>query len=144
MYNYSGLMYRICGVCGIIFLLGIICILFQTLWTKEFKIRDCKVGLAAVVFAICLTIVYASRIVFPGVSSYAGKFIDSHRNSQVAPPLPLTNEYIFWSGQGKKKVFYLDVLSKKEIFPYEFEEGKDYTIYFDDFTHVIVRVEGVE
>ena len=55
--------------------------------------------------AIGLSLLYASRIVFPGVSSYTGEFIDSHRNSRVAPPLPVTNEYVFWNGEGKTSVY---------------------------------------
>lgn len=91
-----------------------------------------------------MSLVYISRVVFPNVSSYAGEFVSTNRNSRVAPPLPLTSEYVFWNGEGKKQVFYLDALSKKEIIPYELETGKEYIIYFDDFTNVIVKIEAIE
>ena len=77
-------------------------------------------------------------------SSYTGEFIETHRNSRVAPPLPFTDEYVFWDGEGKRQVFYLDIFSKKEIFPYEFVSDQKYTIYFDEFTNVIVNIETVE
>ena len=34
--------------------------------------------------------------------------------------------------------------SKKKIFPSDFEYGKKYTIYFDELTKIIVRVEVVD
>lgn len=144
MYNFSGVLYRIWGVCGVILALGVVCILFEKPWAKNFKIQNCKLGLITIAVAVCLGLVYVSRIVFPDVSSYTGEFIETHRNSRVAPPLPVTNEYVFWNGEGKRRVFYLDIFSKKEICPYEFVCGRKYTIYFDDFTNVITKVEIVE
>ena len=144
MYNFSGVFYRIWGVCGILLLVGVGCILVERPWAKKVTLKDLKAGLLITVFAIGLGLVYTSRILFPDVLSYTGDFVDTHRNSRVAPPLPLTDEYVFWNGEGKKQVFYLDIFSKKEIFPCELEYGQQYTIYYDDFTNVIVRVEPVE
>lgn len=144
MFNFSGVFYRIWGVCGVILILGVVYILLNRPWARNVKIKDCKLGLVMIAAAIGLSLLYASRIVFPGVSSYTGAFIDSHRNSRVAPPLPLTNEYVFWNGEGKKQTFYLDIFSKKEIFPDDFVSDRKYTIYFDEFTNVIVQVECME
>lgn len=144
MFNFSGVWYRIWGVCGIVFILGLVCILFERPWAKNIKIKDCKLGLIIIAFAICLCLIYASRIMFPKVSSYTGEFIESHRNSRVAPPLPVTYEYVFWNGEGNKKVFYLDTFSKTDMFPHEFSCEQKYTIYFDEFTKVIVKIEMVD
>ena len=141
MYNFSGVIFRIWGVCGAVLLLGVMCILLEKPWSNSFKIQDCKIGLILVAFAVCLGSVYASRILFPDVSSYTGEFISTNRNSRVAPPLPVTSEYVFWNGEGQKKVFYLDAFSKKEIFPHDFVNGQKYTIFFDKFTKVITKVE---
>lgn len=143
MFNFSGVLYRIWGVCGVILVLGVACILLNRPWARKVKIKDCKLGLIMIAAAIGLSLLYASRIVFPGVSSYTGEFIDSHRNSRVAPPLPVTNEYVFWNGEGKKQTLYLDIFSKK-IFPDDFVSDRKYTIYFDEFTNVIVQVECIE
>ena len=105
MFNFSGVLYGIWGVCGVILVLGVACILLNRPWARKVKIKDCKLGLIMIAAAIGLSLLYASRIVFPGVSSYTGEFIDSHRNSRVAPPLPVTNEYVFWDGEGKKQAF---------------------------------------
>jgi len=144
MYNFSGVFYRIWGVCGPILILWVVCLLFKKPWAKNVKIQDCKLELIVIAFAVCLGLIYASRIVSPDISSYTGEFVDTHRNPRVAPPLPVTNEYVFWNGEGKRPVFYLDAFSKKEIFPYEFVRGQKYTIYYDEFTSVIVKVETVE
>ena len=141
MYNFSGIFFRIWGVCGVILLLGVACVLFEKPWTKDFKFQDCKIGLILIAFSICLGILYATKISFPDVSSYTGKFIETSRNSRVAPPLPVTYEYVFWDGEGKKQVFYLDAFSKKKIFPGEFDSDQEYTVYFDEFTNVIVKVK---
>ena len=144
MHNFSGIFYRIWGVCGIILILGIVCILFEMPWAKKSSFQDCKLGLILIAFAVCLSIVYASRILVPDISSYTGEFIETRRNSRVAPPLPLTFEYVFWNGEGKKQVFYLDIFSSKEIIPYEFESGQKYIVYFDEFTNIITKVQVLE
>ena len=144
MYNFSGVFFRIWGVCGTILILGIICLLFKKPWAKNIKLKNCKFELFLIAFAIFFSLIYTSRIIFPDVSSHTGEFINSHRNSRVAPPLPVTFEYVFDNGGGKNQVFYLDIFSKKKIFPYEFESNRKYTIYFDEFTNVIVKVELVE
>lgn len=113
MFNFSGVLYRIWGVCGVILVLGVACILLNRPWARKVKIKDCKLGLIMITAAIGLSLLYASRIVFPGVSSYTGEFIDSHRNSRVAPPLPVTNEYVFWNGEGKTNFLSGHFLKKK-------------------------------
>lgn len=143
MFNFSGVLYRIWGGCGVILVLGVACILLNRPWARKVKIKDCKLGLIMIAAAIGLSLLYASRIVFPGVSSYTDEFIDSHRNSRVAPPLPVTNEYVFWNGEGKNNLLSGHFL-KKEIFPDDFVSDRKYTIYFDEFTNVIVQVECIE
>lgn len=144
MYDFSGLVYRIWAVGGILLLIGIVCLLIDKPWSKGFNHKDVKISIILLIIAIGYILCCASRIISPRVSTYTGEFMDTHRNSRVAPPLPLTSEYVFWNGEGKRKVFYLDAFSEKKILPGEFEKGKKYTIYFDDFFKVIVRVEVVE
>ena len=143
MFNFSGIIYRIFGVCGAIFILGIIYILLNKPWSQNFKIQNCKLSIISIALAVCLSLLYISRIIFPAVSSYTGEFIDHHRNSRVAPPLPVTYEYVFGNDEDKKHVFYLDVFSKEKIYPSEFEHGCKYTIYFDKLTKVIVAVKVI-
>lgn len=140
-YNFSGLYYRLWGVCGPMLLLGVICIVLRKPFSRPFQIKDHKVGVALVAFSLVLGLFYTSRICFPKVESYTGAFIQSNRNSRVAPPLPLTFEFLFWNGQGYKEVVYLDVLSIKNIFPEELVVGKEYQVISDKVTHVIVQIQ---
>ena len=144
MYNFSGIIFRIWGVCGISLGLCLLCILVDKPWTKKFKIKKHIVELLGIAFVLGLGAVYLFRIVSPGISSFSGSFVSTNRNSRVAPPLPVTSQYVFENEDGYKKVVYLDVFSKKKIQPEGFDKGVEYTIYFDEFTNVIVRVEEVK
>ena len=140
MYNFSGVYFRIWGVCAIIVLIGIICILITKLWLG-FNFKKCAFGMFAVLFGLIMSLVYIKGVVCQDVCSYTGVFVQTTRNSRVAPPLPVTREYVFYNGEGKKQEFYLDAFSKKEVFPYDFKVGETYTVYFEKFSSVIVKVE---
>lgn len=122
-------------------LLGAILLADEKLSKRNISLKNCKIEFLLIALGIAFCIFYVSRIVFPNVSSYTGKFVDSHRDSTEAPPIPVTSKYTFWNGEGKKKVVYLDTFSKKKIYPLDFEKGKMYTVYYDELTKVIVRVE---
>jgi hypothetical protein len=141
MYNFSGITYRLWSPCSFLFIIPLASLLISIFMKKPIRFFDFKIELASAAFGVVLCVVYLSRILFPGVSSYTGEFVESHRTSRVAPPLPFTSKYVFWNGEGKKKVVYLDTFSKKEIIPDGLEPGEEYTVYFDEFTKVIVRVE---
>lgn len=143
MYCYDGILYRIWAVCGAMFLLGVICILIEKPWRDTFRMRNCTVGILLLVFSILSGMVYISRIAFPHVLYYDGEYVKENRNSRVAPPLPLTYEYIFSNGneEEKNQVFYLDVISGKEILPSGFSRRQTYRVYYDKLTRVIVKVE---
>ena len=144
MYNFSGIFYRIWGVSGVMLLLGIVVVLFEKPWKGGFAFRKCKIGLVLIAVSLCLALIYFSRIVRPDVAVHTGVFEEEHRNSQVAPPLPFTTEYIFDNGDEPRKVLYLDVFSKKQIIPDGFAKNHIYTVCYDRFTKVILRVDVVE
>lgn len=52
MFNFSGVLYRIWGVCGVILVLRVACILLDRPWAKKVKIKDCKLGLIMIAAAI--------------------------------------------------------------------------------------------
>ena len=122
MYDFSGVTYRIWAVCGVMFALGLLCLLLDRPWIKGFSIKRSKFSIVAMTVAVCFGLVYFSRIISPNVASYTGEFVNTHRNSRVAPPLPFTHEYVFWNGEGKRRKFYLDTFSKKEIITQEFKK----------------------
>ena len=51
-------------------------------------------------------------------------------------------EYSFLDGEKISHSFYLDVLSKKDIFPEDFRKDSEYTIWYEERTEIIVRVES--
>lgn len=145
MYNFSSIIYRLWAECGIVFALGILCVLLDKPWKKpRKKSRGYFLGILMIIVAFGLGGFYVSRLIRKDISIYRGEFVNSYRNSRVAPPLPFTNEYVFWNGEGKKQGFYLDIFSKKEVYPLEFEEGKEYVIYFDKVTDLIVAIDVIE
>ena len=144
MYNFSGITYRIWAVggwCLFIGLIGVLYILFELLLhRKKPKIRTYIFVVICVAFGLGSAAFYYSRSVNPSISSYAGEFIDYHHDSRMTLR---TYQYTFWNGDGLKQSYYLDISSKREIYPYEFVEGREYLIYYENTTRIIVRVEEI-
>ena len=140
--NYSGIIYRIWAVAGAIILLGIGCLLVSGIRTKSFSKQCFLAGVLCVVYGLGTAVYYIAQLVSLDVASLHGVFYEEYRNSRVAPPLPFTMEYSFYDENNDSQVFYLDVLSKKEIIPEGFEEDKEYTIYYETSTNIIVGVEN--
>ena len=140
--NYSGIIYRIWAVGGAIVLLGIACLLVSGIRTKSFSKQCFLAGVLCVVYGLGTAVYYIAQLVSPDVASIHGIFHEEYRNSRVAPPLPFTMEYSFYDVNNDSRVFYLDVLSKKEIIPEGFLENKEYVIYYETSTNIIVGVES--
>ena len=140
LYNFSGILYRMGIVCSVLVLLGIVCILLERMPAKKWKKRADKMGWIMIAGSILLALFYASSIVFPDVSAYTGEFVGRHGNGKGF----MIKEYVFWTGEGTKKVLSMDIFSKQEIYPQEFVEGKEYRVYFDERTRIVVGVESIE
>lgn len=143
MYDFSGILYRILSTFGLMLLIAIIIILFEKPWSKSFELKNCKFAIVTIIIAVSSTIFYAFLIVSPNVSTYTGKYVDSSRTFSYASPLPFNYKHVFWNGEGKKPMFYLDTFSKEKICPNGFEEGNIYTVYYDEWTNIIVGVEDI-
>ena len=139
--NYSGIIYRIWAVGGAMVLLGIACLLVSGIRTKSFSKECFLAGVLGALYGLGTAVYYIAQLVSPDVVSFHGVFYEEYRNSRVAPPLPFTMEYSFYDENNDSRVFYLDVLSKKEIIPEGFLEDNEYIIYYDTSTNIIVRVE---
>ena len=139
--NYSGIIYRIWAVGGAIVLLGIGCLLASGIRTKSFSKQCFWAGVLCVVYGLGTAVYYIVQLLSPDVASLHVVFYEEYRNSRVAPPLPFTMEYSFYDENNDSRVFYLDVLSKKEIIPEGFLEDIEYIIYYETSTNIIVGVE---
>ena len=92
-----------------------------------------------VLIVICLSLGLndAIRIVEKDVCVYTGEYLKEYRH------FGLQSRYYFGKTDDNK-VFYMDVFSKSEIYPYSFEEEEQYAIYYDRDTSIIVRVEPLQ
>lgn len=138
-FNYSGIAYRLWAFCGVFLLLGLLCVLIS--WHKKpsRSKEGVIVGALMILYALGSVVYYCNYLINPKVESVTAVFIHEERNSRIAPPLPFTMEYQFSSD--KLCAFYLDVFAKKDIFPDDFVEGCEYTIYYEENTQIIVKVE---
>ena len=139
-YNYAGIVFRLRGECTMFILLGVVCIVISCAEQKTNK-RDFLVGICTIILGVALGVHYGMCILNPCVESLRAEYDSEERNSRVSPGLPFTMEYIFYDN--KYHNFYLDVFSKKEIYPDEFIEGNEYVIYYDKETKIIVGVEAI-
>lgn len=143
-YYLDGLVYRIFSVGGILLFIGATPFLLDKFLLKQSSQKKTKIifGSATILSSIYI-LFYLFLLLNPTILVHQGYFVSAHRNSRVAPPLPLTMEYSFSNGTQLKPVFYLDVISKKKIFNQEFDQNKEYIIYYEEHTNIIVKVEEV-
>lgn len=145
MYNYSGITYRLWGECGIIALLGIVNIIIGFITAKPDLSKRCFIGgMFAVLVAFFCSIEYFSSIRNPEIQVFEGTYSEEYRNSRVAPPLPLTWEYRFFDSDGKSYIFYLDVLSKRQIYDEDFLEDDLYRVFYEPETKIIVQIDHLD
>ena len=142
MNNFSGIVYRLWAEAGIVTLIGIACMLKGFGADSKSRKQDFLASALCIGCGLALAVYYASCLCSPQVSSFEGSFYEEHANSRVAPPLPLTMEYSFLDGEKISHSFYLDVLSKKDIFSEDFRKDSEYTIWYEERTEIIVRVES--
>lgn len=140
-YTLSGIAYRLWSPSAVLLMLGILCVLVS--WHKKPKrnMEGVIVGTLTILWGLGLVIYYGNCLINPKIESVTAEFTHEARNSRVAPPLPFTMEYEFNSG--KFYEFYLDAFSKKEIFPEDFVEGSQYTVYYEERTQIIVRIDRI-
>ena len=143
MYNYDGILYRIWGVAGFFVLLGVCCVLVSSIHSITFTKKCFTSGIISIVLGIVLGIYYTSCYVSPVVESIRSTLIEECRDSRVAPPLPLTMKYIFLNDEGYT-AFYLDVLSEEMVLEQDLELGKEYIVFYESRTDIIVGISVPE
>ena len=142
MYDYSGIVYRIWGIGGVLSAIGVILLILSFLFkVDELQKRSFIVGIVFSLLGLGLAFEYSSILRNPEIQTFEGAFLEEHRNSRVAPPLPLTWEYIFKDKDGASETFYLDTFSQKNIFSDSFENNTTYRVYYESEYRIIVKVE---
>jgi hypothetical protein len=143
MYNTSGLIYRIWAVFGIILIFGLFLLLAERPWRKGYKLRKALYAFIMIAIGLGGITLNAYRIIHLDVMEYTGTYDSYYRDSRVAPPLPFTYAYVFGNADELKETFYIDIFSKKKIFPdspNDLEKGQVYTIYYEKTTHIILKI----
>ena len=144
MYNYSGIVYRIWGMGGVICAVGIILLILSFLFkVDELRKRAFIVGVVFSILGLGLAFEYSSILRNPEIQMFEGSFLEEHSNSRVAPPLPLTWEYIFKDKDGASSTFYLDTFSLKDIVDESFVNNSLYRVYYESEYKIIVKVEAL-
>ena len=140
MYNMSGLYFRMKS-CGLVLGgIGFLLLISGRLWSSSSRnMRKCAIGIFAVLACICFSGYYIYVINKPEISVYEGRFIEERRGRY-----PACWEYVFFNGNGKKPVFYLDSFSKKEVYPDEFKCGDTYSVSYEGRTGIIIAVKKLE
>lgn len=145
----DGLLYQIISPGIIMIIIGIGSIVlgkkFSYKMTEKQLKREIFLSFCSILCGVYAVIVVAVSIFSPGYETYQGEFVEWYRDSRVAPPLPFTGRYRFTDGESVDS-FCLDTFSKKNIYPENFEVGKEYIIYYKKgiASDVIVYVEEVE
>ena len=152
--NTAGLWYRVFGVGGFILALGIISLIFdipllrkrrsskKSTKEKSFK-KSIIITCLVIITGFLVSSFYMYKAILPNEICYEGYYEYSKRNSRVAPPFPVTSEYVFYNDRSKVG-FYLDSYSSKEIFSEDLEEGAFYRIWYEKSTYVILKVEKIQ
>ena len=142
MYNLGGIYHQMkydaifFGGIGIIFL---ICSHF---WNgKKRNIKELSIGLFCCICSVCTIGYYTYVIQNLKIDTCIGTFAEELREN----PYLVRKIYCFIDDTEKSKLsFKLDILTKKDIYPDEFQKGNEYKVYYDRRTKVIVKVEEVK
>ncbi|MBQ3068368.1 MAG: hypothetical protein IJD01_00275 [Clostridia bacterium] len=118
---------------GVLFLLiGVVLLLVSRFWNTEK--RSWKLLLAAgalIVYSLANIVFYAYKASNPTIESCVAPY-----SRQYSPKGATDIEFVFGN-----KSYYLDSTLTKEVFPEELIVGKNYRIYYDKETKVILAVE---
>ena len=141
MYNLDGIIYEMFRLSRIYIIVMIIFLISSKFWNKKKrKIKELVMSLVCILLTIGTIMYYSYVIRNPNIAVHEGFFIEEYRERNSVTRW----EYVFSNDRGLKPVFSLDVSSKKNIYPREFDTKNKYKIYFEERTNIIVKVELLE
>lgn len=89
---------------------------------------------------ICTVVYYAYVLKNPTILIHEGYFSREYRAHKYS----LEMRYHFTNEDGLKPGFNLDSWPKEDIYPEEFQKQIKYRIFYEQKTHIIVKVEVIE
>ena len=143
MYNLNGLVYRMWNP-SLYFLIGgiVLLVFYLTDPRQKRKRKTLIISIGAMILSVLSCGYYWLKVQNPKISSFDGTFCYYHSESR---PRALNQSFTFLPfpshPDDREKYFYLDVRSKREIFPDELVEGGLYRIYYEETCNVIVRID---
>lgn len=141
MYNFRGIYYQMKSSVMLFIVLGVVFLILSKCWNADKRsIKEMIIGVVCIVLAIVSVIYYSFIINNPKISVHEGYYVSENRaNTHI-----LKMEYCFSNGEDIKPIFYLDVLTKKKIYPQTFDVNQKYRIYYEEESFVIVKVEEIQ
>lgn len=138
MYNFGGIYYEMKSEAIVYMVSGIVFLILSRFWNMDKRnIKEAILGCICIVLTICSIIYYVHIINNPIISTHEGYFVSEYRvNKHI-----LKKEYCFSNGNERKPVFYLDVLTKKKIYPEDFNSNQKYRIFYEEKSNVIIKIE---
>ena len=141
MYNLGGIYYQMKSNVMLFIVVGVVFLILSKCWNADKRsMKEMIIGLACIVLAIVSVIYYSFIINNPKISVHEGYYVSENRaNTHI-----LKMEYCFTNGEDIKPIFYLDVLTKKEIYPDDFSTKQKYRIFYEEESDMIVKVEEIQ
>ena len=136
MYNTSGILYRVFSIGIILLICAIIILMLSLFWNYHKKRMTCFIlSIITFFFSISCVAFYSYKSLNPDVIYFEGYLSRSSRD------FALSYDYVFFDDSDNSITLHLDSLSKKSIYPNEFQNKKKYRLYYDKQTRIIVKVE---
>lgn len=140
MYNTGGLVYRVLTIGLLILIIGIVTLISSKFWKPQIrKTGSIILATCILLFSISYNVFFAYKAVNPSIATCKGSFVRQSRYNAA----PFTNEYVFDIGTDIKKVLFLDISSKKNIYPDDFQKDAVYVITYEKDTDIILCIEKV-
>ena len=136
-----GILARLWCSCAVMIIIGAYCLLIAWI-EKERKISTTAVACLCILLGLTMGIWYSHSLLNPDAQEFSGIFVYEQKKTDALPPLPLAREYVFESEQGERICLYMDSIAKKQLFPDTLEQGKIYTVTYEEHTDVILQIES--
>lgn len=145
MYDFSGLVCTALATLSYAIFDLFLLVAEKIVKKEKFKLksRENITILFAAMALVVLSLLYLSRICWPNVSMYTGEYTYGHRSREV-PGLIISYEYFFCNDEGKENGFHLSTVLKERILGGDLKVGQKYTVYYYNWSKIIVKIEAIE
>ena len=142
MYNFSGIYFQMMKDTILFGTMAIVCLLVSRFWNSEKRNKEYIMGaILAIVIVLSSIIDNSYALKHQKVLACEGVLLTEKRKNRYTV---LAQEFVFKNDNGRKITCYLDLFSKKEIYPEGFELDQKYRVYYEEKTKIIVKVEKIE